>query len=129
MTSGLSPRPAFPRPLAAFLERSFPGLSNRRREGLRWFFLDAVTSQASGSFFEDFFVLFALATGVAADRIGLLVSAGGLASLLAYLPGAFLGARLRTRKPMIMPPAAALAGSRSSGLRFSLPCRRAGAPS
>jgi MFS family permease len=89
-------------PLPAFLSRAFPDLTHRRREGLRWYFMDASISQISGSFYEDFFVLFALATGFAADRIGLLAAAGSLASVISYIPGAFLTARLRTRKPLIM---------------------------
>jgi MFS family permease len=97
-----TPKIRVPRPLAAYLQRTFPTLSLRRREGLRWYFMDAALSQVSGSFYEDFFVLFALATGFAATSIGLLAAAGSLASVLAYLPGAFLTARLRTRKPLIM---------------------------
>lgn len=95
-------RRAASRPLLSFLDRSFPGPSPRSLAGLRWMFLDAVTASGSGTYYEYFFVLFALAAGVAAERIRLLVGAGGLASVLAYLPGASLTARLRTRKPFIM---------------------------
>ena len=74
--------------LGRYLRRSFPGLSVRRLTGLRWFLLDAVTSSASGSFYEDFFVLYALAAGVAAERIGLLAGAGGIASVISKTWGA-----------------------------------------
>ncbi len=107
-----------PRPLVSFLERSFAGLSPRRRAGLRWMFLDAVTASGSGTFYEDFFVLFALAAGVAAERIGFLAGAAGLASVIAYLPGAFLTARLRTRKPFIMLTSGGIARLAILGLAF-----------
>jgi MFS family permease len=90
------------RPLATLIERISPGLLPRRSAGLRWFFRDALFAQLSGSFYEDFFVLFALASGVAANRIGFIAAGGGLASVLAYLPGAVLASRLRVRKPMVL---------------------------
>jgi MFS family permease len=88
-------------------------------------FLDALTASGSGSFYEDFFVLFALAAGVGAERIGLLVGAGGLASVIAYLPGAFLAARLRVRKPFIMLTSGGIARLAILGLAF-LPSLSAG---
>ena len=81
-------------------------------------FLDAVSSSASGSFYDDFFVLFALAAGVGAERIGLLAAAGGLASVISYLPGAFIAARLRVRKPFIMVTSGGVARLAIFGLAF-----------
>jgi MFS family permease len=104
--------------LARFLDRSFPGLSPRRLAGLRWMFMDALTSSVSGSFYEDYFVLFLLAAGVAEGRIGLVVGAGGLASVLAFLPGAFIASRLRVRKPFIMITSGGIARLAIFGLAF-----------
>ena len=118
MTHG-GPRPAGPRgPIPAFLRRSFPHLQPRRLAGIRWFTLDALFSQVSGNFYEDFFILFALASGIPANRIGLLASAGGLASVLAFIPGALAAGRVRTRKPLILITGGGIARLAILGLAF-----------
>src|SRR5512145_482139 len=90
------------RPFAAWLERIAGPLSPRRRAGLRWLFVDALFGQASGSFYEEFVALFALALGATADRIGALVGLSNLFGVVAYLPGAAAVGLLRTRKPFVI---------------------------
>jgi MFS family permease len=111
--------PSTPRgPIPAFLRRSFPDLLPRRLRGIRWFTLDGLFNQVSGNFYEDFFILFALATGIPANRIGLLASAGGLASALAFIPGALAAGRVRARKPLILITAGGIARAAILGLAF-----------
>lgn len=88
--------------LEAWLDRIAGPLSARRRAGLRWLFVDAIFGQASGSFYEEFVALFALAMGATADRIGVLVGLSNLFGVVAYLPGAGMVGRLRTRKPFVI---------------------------
>jgi MFS family permease len=89
-------------PLAAWLDRIAGPLSPRRLAGLRWLFVDALFGQASGSFYEEFVALYALALGATADRIGALVGLSNLFGVVAYLPGAAMVGRLRTRKPFVL---------------------------
>jgi MFS family permease len=88
--------------LAAWIERVAGPLSPRRMAGLRWLFVDALFGQASGSFYEEFVALYALALGATADRIGALVGLSNLFGVVAYLPGAAMVGRLRTRKPFVL---------------------------
>ena len=56
------------RAFAAWLDRIAGPLTPRRLAGLRWLFVDALFGQASGSFYDEFVALFALALGATADR-------------------------------------------------------------
>jgi MFS family permease len=90
------------RPFAAWLGRIASPLSPRRLAGLRWLFVDALFSQAAASFHDEFLPLFALALGATADRIGILIGVANLFGMAAYLPGAAVAGKLRTRKPFIL---------------------------
>lgn len=97
------------RSFSAWIDRIAGPLSPRRLAGMRWLFVDTLLSQASASFSEDFVAVFALALGATADRIGALLGVANLFGMIAYLPGAVVSGRSRTRKPFVMATGGGLA--------------------
>jgi MFS family permease len=69
---------------------------------MRWFWREGIFVQSAESFSADYIALFALAVGATSGNIAVLASAAGLVSIAAYLPGAWLASRLRTRKTFIL---------------------------
>jgi len=73
-----------------------------QRQGMRMFWLDGVFASICEAFITPYLTVYLLALGANAQQVGLFAAAAGLATALAYLPGAYLADRLPNYRSMVV---------------------------